>query len=135
MTYQIGENIPFSVILLRSNGNPKTGKNCELTVFDDTTGLKVLDEQAMTEDQPGYYRYTLDTSLMLTSKTLTFYCFESGANKVRNSGTIRLVKVRDDINAETQLQISVAKLEILGAVENALIILNENIDDSDGRVS
>jgi hypothetical protein len=195
MIYQSTETtIPISVIILKNNGTPDTGKNPTITLFNETLGTRILNDVIVPEDAFGLYTYEWTHGLTINSDLI--YFIKDGTDVI-DSGKFRIVTVQQeieaantaskneilaDINAKKDLIIAdalanlstiladalsnkdlvladiLAKKDIIVADalsnKNELItemdtntltittdiadtktIINENIDDSDGRVS
>lgn len=97
MIFQIGENIPFTVVLLKNNGTRDTGKSPDVTLVSNDTGAEILTDQIMTEtilNTSGIYRY-LWTNTLTVNTTLTYFIKNAGT--VVSSGTIRVVNVLEQI--------------------------------------
>ena len=110
MNYDFGEDIPFSVIILKSNGTPDTNESPELTLFNDNTGVRLLNGVTMPHESFGHYVYNWISGISANS-TFTFYVTNAG--KAIDSGQIRITggkqEVLDDIES--------AKQEILADIE------------------
>jgi hypothetical protein len=77
MNYNIDENVPLSVTILKNNGTPDTGKTVLIYIIDDDNAATVINGGAMTEDILGYYRYSF-THGQTVNKTYSWYALETG---------------------------------------------------------
>lgn len=110
MNYDFGENIPFSTIILRTNGNPDTNESPTLTLFDDNTGTRVLNDVLMPHESFGHYVYDWTNTVTINS-TFTYYIKNAG--KAIASGQIRITGGKQDILNE----IEAAKIAVLADIE------------------
>lgn len=162
MIYENTEpSIPISVILLKANESPDTRQSPRLFLFNENTGARILNNVLVPEISNGLYTYSW-THGISTNTSIIYYIVEGSS--VASSGKFRIVTTKQDIQnlittSKNELLADIlAKKDIIVSdalsnkndlitemdtntgtitteIENTNIIINENIDDSDGRVS
>ncbi len=94
MIYNIDENIPLSVIVLKNNGTPQDGETVEVFIYDDDTPVLVIDAALMIEDLVGYYRYNFVHGKTVNTN-YTWYAVDAG--KFVGGGKFRVTTNKQEI--------------------------------------